>query len=104
MFWIVIIIIQLVLWWVTFFKTKKMVREKVESKWNYATWSEFKLTEERYKFPLFGVALTFLTCLIPILGIGCIVAFLCASENRRDSEWGDTKPSFSLIELLKREI
>jgi hypothetical protein len=104
MFWIILILIQLVLWWVTFFKTKKLVREKVESRWNSTTWSEFVPTNERYKFPLFGVAIVFLACLVPILGIGAIVCVHCAYESKRDCEWGNTKTSFALIELLKKEI
>ena len=104
MFWTIIIIIQLILWWVTFFKTKKMKRTKVESRWNSTTWSDFELTNERYKFPLGGVAIVFLSCLVPILGIGCIVCVHCAYETKRDCEWDDTKPSFALIELFKKEI
>ena len=34
MFWIILIIVQLIMWYLTFFKSKKMIREKVESRWN----------------------------------------------------------------------
>lgn len=104
MFWIIIILIQLVLWWVTFFKAKKMKRTKIEGRWNSTTWSNFELTNERYKFPLGLVALVLLSCIIPLGGIAVIVIIHSAFENKRDGEWGDTKPSFALIELVKKEI
>lgn len=69
------------LWWVTFFKTKKMVRKKVETRWNTTTWSDFMLTNERYKFPLGLVALVFLTCFIPVGGIICVVCVYYAEEK-----------------------
>jgi hypothetical protein len=81
-----------------------MVREKVEERWNNTRWSEFKLTNERYKFPLGIVLLLFLACLIPIVGVGCLVVIYSNMIGKHDREWEDTKPAFALIELLKKEI
>lgn len=104
MFWIIIILIQLVLWWITFFKTKKMKRTKDTNRWSASEWNDFELTNERYKFPLGVVALVLLVCLIPIAGIIGIVIVHCAHESKRNCKWGDMRPSFALIELFKKEI
>lgn len=104
MIWFIIVVIQIVLWWVTFFKTKKMIRTKAENRCGYKEWGEFSLTNERYKFPLWSVLLSFLGCLIPIVGIVVLVPTYVANESKYDREWEAEKPSFAIIELLKKEI
>ena len=104
MFWFIIIVIQIVLWWVTFFKTKKMKRTKLENRWGNKEWGEFSLTNERYKFALGYVVASLLACLIPFVGIIVIVIIHANNESKFSSQWGDTKPSFAIIELLKKEI
>ena len=102
MFWI-ITLIQLILWWVTFFKTKKMVREKVGSGRN-ASWGEFCLTNERFKFPLGFVLLGFLLCFVPIIGL--IVYIVCSVNisNLPDRDFEEERPSFAIVELFKKKI
>lgn len=104
MFWIICVVIQVVLWWVTFFKSKKMKREKVETRWNSTTWSDFELTEERYKFPLGIVVVFFLICFIPILGVLGIVAITYGFSQARNSDFDEERPSFAFVELLKKKI
>lgn len=103
MFWIIIIIIQLIFWWVTFFKTKKMVRETVGSGWN-ASWGEFRLTNERLKFPLGFVLLGFLLCFVPIIGLVVYIVCSVNISNLPDREFEGERPSFAIVELFKKKI
>ena len=104
MFWIILILIQLVLWWITFFKTKKLVRVKVESRWNSTTWSEFTLSNERYKFPLGFVLLGFLLCFVPIIGFVVYIVVSINISDMPDRNFEDERPSFAIIELFKKKI
>lgn len=104
MFLAIILIIQLLLWWVTFFKTKKLVRVKVESRWNSTTWSEFTLSNERYKFPLGIVLLGLLACLVPIIGFFGYIAVLINVSSLPDRNFEDERPSFAIIELFKKKV
>lgn len=104
MFWFICIIIQLILWWVTFFKSKKMIREKVESRWNGTVWGEFSLLNERYKFPLGLVFIGLLLCLVPILGLFAVAFFTLGVSNMRNSDFDEERPSFTIVELFKKKI
>ena len=104
MFWIILTLVQLVLWWITFFKTKKLVRVKVESRWNSTTWSEFTLSDERYKFPLGIVLLGFLLCFIPIFGLIVYIVVSANISNMSDRNFEGERPSFALVELFKKKI
>lgn len=104
MVWFIYIIIQLILWWVTFFKSKKMIREKVESRWNGTVWGEFSLSNERYKFPLGLVFIGLLLCLVPILGLFAVVFFTLGISNMRNSDFEEERPSFAIVELFKKKI
>lgn len=104
MFWFICIIIQLILWWVTFFKSKKMIREKIESRWNGTVWGGFSLSNERYKFPLGLVFIGLLLCLVPILGLFAVAFFTLGISNMRNSDFEEERPSFAIVELFKKKI
>ena len=104
MFWFICTVIQLVLWWVTFFKSKKMTRGKVETRWNGEAWGKFVVSNERYKFTLGLVFVMLLLCLVPILGSVVIVAFISAVSKMKDSDFEDERPSFAIVELFKKKI
>ena len=104
MFWFICIIIQLILWWVTFFKSKKMIREKIESRWNGTVWGGFSFSNERYKFPLGLVFIGLLLCLVPILGLFAVAFFTLGISNMRNSDFDDERPSFAIVELFKKKI
>ena len=104
MFLIVIIILQLVLWYLTFFKTKKLVRVKVESRWSSTTWSEFTLSNERYKFPLGFVLLGLFASFVPIVGFFGYIAVSINISSLPDRNFEEERPSFAIIELFKKKI
>ena len=104
MFCFICIVIQLILWWVTFFKSKRMIREKVESRWNGTVWGGFSLSNERYKFPLGLVFIGLLLCLVPILGLFAVAFFTLGVSNMRNSDFDDERPSFAIVELFKKKI
>ena len=104
MFWFICIIIQLILWWVTFFKSTKMIREKVESRWNGDVWDKFTLSAERYKFPLGLVFIGLLLCLVPILGLFAVAFFTLGVSTMKDYDFDDERPSFAIVELFKKKI
>ena len=104
MFGFICIIIQLILWWVTFFKSKKLIREKVESRWNGDVWSKFALSPERYKFPLGLVFIGLLISLVPILGFIAIVIFTYGISNMKNSDFDEERPSFAIVELFKKKV
>ena len=103
MFYFICTVMQFILWWVTFFKTKKMVREKVGSGWN-ASWGEFCLTNERFKFSLGIVLLGFLLCFIPIIGLIVYIVASVNISNIPDRNFEEERPSFAIIELFKKKI
>ena len=104
MIWFLLIVIQILLWWVTFFKTKKMTRTREENRWGNKQWGEFSLTSERYKFPLWVVFFSLLGCLVPIVGFVILVPTYAMNESKYDHEWEAEKPSFWLLDILKKEI
>lgn len=102
MFWIILIIVQLVMWYLTFFKSKKMVRNTSKrDRWGNVPFSP---TNERFKFVLWQVALLFISCLIPILGLVLIIAITIVVTNARDSEFGDERPSLFFAEIFLKKI
>ena len=104
MFWFICTVIQLILWWVTFFKSKKMTREKVGTRWDGDVWGKFVVSNERYKFTLGLVLVMLLLCLVPILGSVAIVVFIWGISNMRDRDFKDERPSFAIVELFKKKI
>ena len=106
MFGIILIIVQLVVWYLTFFKTKRIKKE--ERKDGYRATCEFVETNERFKFPLWGLLVGFLICLIPILGL---IVFLWATikvANMTNREYEDifdgNRPSFYIVKVFSKEI
>lgn len=105
MFWIILIIVQLVVWYLTFFKTKRIKKE--EKMDGYRAY-EFVETNERFKFPLWSLLVGFLISLIPIIGL---VVFLWATikvanmTNREyESIFDGNRPSFYLVKIFSKEI
>ena len=110
MFWIILIIVQLVMWYLTFFKTKRIKREKKREKKRdgYRATYEFIETNERFKFPLWSLLVGFLISLIPIVGI---VVFLWATikvANMTNGEYEDifdgNRPSFYIVKIFTKEV
>lgn len=102
MFWITLIIVQLVMWYLTFFKSKKMVRDASKrDRWGNVPFSP---TNERFKFVLWQVALVFVSCLIPIVGLGVIIAITVVATDASDSEFGDERPSLFFAEIFLKKI
>lgn len=106
MFGIIFIVVQLVIWYLTFFKTKRMKKE--EKKDGYRTAYEFVETNERFRFPLWSLLVGFLISLIPIIGL---IVFLWATikvANMTDREYESTfdgnRPSFYLVKIFSKEI
>lgn len=102
MFWFILIIVQLVMWYLTFFKSKKMVRDI--SKRDYWGNASFLPTNERFKFVLWQVVLVFISCLIPILGLGVIIAITVIVTNASDRDFDDERPSLFFAEIFLKKI
>lgn len=106
MFWIILIIVQLVVWYLTFFKTKRIKKEVKTD--GYRTTYEFVETNERFKFPLWSLLLGLLISLIPIFGL---IAFLwvtikVANMTCREYEsiFEGNRPSFYIVKVFSKEI
>ena len=106
MFVIICIVVQLVIWYLTFFKTKRMKKE--EEKDGYRTTFKFVETNERFRFPLWCLLVGFLISLTPIIGL---VVFLWATikvANMTDREYESTfegnRPSFYIVKVFSKEI
>jgi Na+/proline symporter len=106
MFWIIIIILQLVLWYLTFFKSKRIKKETKQD--GYRTISEYVETTERFKFPLWSLLVGLLVSLIPIVGL---IVFLwatikVANMTRIEYEgvFDGNRPSFYIVKVFSREI
>lgn len=106
MFWIVIIILQLVLWYLTFFKTKRIKKE--EKQGGYRASYEFVETNERFKFPLWSLLVGFLISLIPIIGliVFLLVTIRVANMTNREYEsiFDGNRPSFYIVKVFSKEI
>lgn len=106
MFGIIFIVVQLVIWYLTFFKTKRIKKETFQD--TYRTTYHFVETNERFKFPLWSLLVGFLISLIPIVGI---VVFLWATikvANMTNREYEDifdgNRPSFYLVKIFTKEV
>ena len=102
MFWIILFIVQLVMWYLTFFKSKKMVRDT--SKRDYWGNVPFSPTKERFKFALWQVALVFISCLIPIMGLGVIIVITIVVTSVPDRDFDDERPSLFFAEIFFKKI
>ena len=106
MFWIILIIAQLVVWYLTFFKSKKVRKEAKQE--GYRTVYEYVETDERFRFPLWSLLVGVLISLIPIIGL---VVFLWATikvanmTNREyESIFEGNRPSFYLVKIFTKEV
>ncbi len=106
MFWIILIIVQLVVWYLTFFKTKRVKRE--ETKDGYRTTVNFVETNERFRFPLWSLLVGFFISLIPIIGLGVFLWAIIKIANMTNREYDDifdgNRPSFYLVKFFSKEI
>ena len=106
MFWIILIIAQLVVWYLTFFKSKKVRKEAKQE--GYRTVYEYVETDERFRFPLWSLLVGFLISLIPIIGL---VVFLWAiikvanmTNREYESIFEGNRPSFYLVKIFTKEV
>ena len=106
MFLIIVISLQLVLWYLTFFKTKRIKRE--EKMDGYRVTYEFVETNERFKFPLWSLLVGFLISLIPIGGLTVFlwVTIKVANMTNREYEsiFDGNRPSFYIVKVFSKEI
>lgn len=106
MFGIIFIVVQLVIWYLTFFKTKRMKKE--EKKDGYRTAYEFVETNERFRFPLWSLLVGFLISLIPIIGLIVFLWVTIKVANMTDREYENifdgNRPSFYLVKIFSKEI
>ena len=106
MFGIIFIVVQLVIWYLTFFKTKRIKKE--EKKDGYRTTYEFVETNERFRFPLWALLVGFLISLIPIAGL---IVFLWATikvasmtGREYESTFDGNRPSFYIVKIFTKEV
>ena len=106
MFWIILIIVQLVVWHLTFFVLKKV--RKDAKKEGYRTVYEYVETDERLRFPLWALLVGFLISLIPIVGLVFFlwVTIRVASMTDREYEniFEGNRPSFYLVKIFTKEV
>lgn len=106
MFWVIVILLQLVLWYLTFFKTKKVKKEVKKD--GYRTTCEFIETNERFRFPLWSLLLGFLISLIPIVGLIVFLWVIIKIASLTDREYCDifdgNRPSFYVVKVFSKEI
>lgn len=106
MFGIIFIVVQLVIWYLTFFKTKRIKKE--EKKNGCRTAYEFVETNERFRFPLWSLLVGFLISLIPIIGLVVFlwVTIKVANMTNREYEsiFDGNRPSFYLVKIFSKEI
>ena len=105
MFWIILIIVQLIVWYLTFFKSKRV---KKEVKKGYSTVYEYVETDERFRFPLWALLVGFLISLIPIVGLAVFLwaTIRVASMTNREYEdiFDGNRPSFYIVKVFSKEI
>ena len=106
MFWIILIIVQLIVWYLTFFKSKKIKNEVRRD--GYREVFEYIETEERFRFPLWALLVGFLISLIPIVGLAVFLWETIKVASMTDREYesifiGD-RPSFYLVKIFTKEV
>lgn len=103
MFWAIIRVVQIILWFCTFFLAKKTLikEERIRS---YDRKVEAIETKERFKFPLWVVLLGFILNLIPILGLIAIILFTAFIESIKDQDFDNERPSFFLVKIFTKKI
>lgn len=106
MFWIILIIVQLIVWYLTFFKTKRVRKEAKQV--GYSTAYEYIETDERFRFPLWALLVGFLISLIPIVGLAVFLwaTIRVASMTNREYEniFDGNRPSFYLVKIFTKEV
>lgn len=106
MFWIILIIVQLIVWYLTFFKSKRVKKEAKQE--GYRASYEYVETNERFKFPLWSLLVGFLISLIPIVGLVVIlwITIKVASMTDREYEsiFDGNRPSFYLVKIFTKEV
>lgn len=106
MFWVIIILLQLALWYLTFFKSRRIKKE--EKKDGYRTTCEFVETNERFRFPLWCLLVGFLISLIPIIGLVVFLWVTIKVANMTNREYESTfegnRPSFYIVKIFSKEI
>lgn len=106
MFWFILIIVQLIVWYLTFFKSKRVRKEAKQD--GYRTVYEYVETDERFRFPLWALLVGFLISLIPIVGLVVIlwITIKVASMTDREYEsiFDGNRPSFFLVKIFTKEV
>lgn len=106
MFLTIVLILQLILWYLTFFKTKRIKKEVKTD--GYRTTYEFVETNERFKFPLWSLLLGLLVSLIPVFGLIVFlwVTIKVANMTCREYEsiFEGNRPSFYIVKVFSKEI
>ena len=106
MFWIILIIVQLIVWYLTFFKSKRVRKEAKQE--GYSKVYEYVETDERFRFPLWILLVGFLISLIPIVGLAVFLwaTIRVASMTNREYEniFEGNKPSFYLVKIFTKEV
>ena len=106
MFWIILIIVQLIVWYLTFFKSKRVKYEAKQE--GYRTVYEYIETEERFRFPLWALLVGFLISLIPIIGLAVILWATIKAASMTDREYESifegNRPSFYLVKIFTKEV
>jgi RsiW-degrading membrane proteinase PrsW (M82 family) len=106
MFWIIVILLQLALWYLTFFKTKRVKKEAKQE--GYRTSYEYVETNERFKFPLWCLLVGLLISFIPIFGLIIFLYVTIKVANMTNGKYEDifegNKPSFYIVKVFSKEI
>lgn len=103
MFWLIFRLLQFVIWYVTFFMSKKMV-QKIENEGTYRQHYIFVETTERFKFPLWIVLIAFFAQIVPVVGLVVSVGVTIWLSLADDEIFEEERPSFFFTKLFTKKI
>lgn len=103
MFWFILRVLQFVIWYITFFMSKRMV-QKVKDEGTYRQHYIFVETTERFKFPLWIVLIAFIAQIVPILGLAVTVGVTVWLSLAADEVFDEERPSFFLTKIFTKKI
>lgn len=108
---LIIIVINVIFWYLLFFKTKKLTREIAKKGTYRNTYTDWVVSEERYRFPMWMFIIFTISLLCPVLElimllffyIGFIV-FFSTGFFEDFSSYETEKPKLFIQDFLTKKI
>lgn len=107
---VIILIINLIIWYFTFFKTKKLIRTCTpDERWSGVKYGEWQRTNERYKWPMWLFLLWTALMFFPVISFTITITlyvlyFILDACEMFDDFMKTERPKVLLQEFLTKKV